>query len=64
MFLSLLLSACIVTEHLCMEREGCIFNVSISERSKVNCAMVGGKTKGDITFVTVGILSIGNGGGG
>lgn len=47
-----------------MKREGCIYNVSISERSKVNCAMVGGKTKGDNAFFTVGILSMGNGGGG
>lgn len=42
MLLSLLFSVLIVREHLC-----CIYDVSVSERSKVNCAMVGGKTKGD-----------------
>lgn len=66
MFLSLLFSVFIATEHICMKKEGYIYNVSISEHSEVNCAMVGGKTKGIrliFTFLAVGILSVGNRGG-
>lgn len=58
MFLSLLFSVFTVTEHLCVKREGCVYNICISQHSKVNCAMVGGKTKRDIALFTVGVLSM------